>query len=116
MQRTSASTLSSWLGTGPALPTFSPLTKNASTDVVVVGGGIAGLTTAYLLLREGKKVIVLESGELGSGETGRTTAHLSNALDDRYTRLEHLFGEKGARLAAESHGSAIDQIEKFVLE
>ncbi|MCB2406802.1 FAD-dependent oxidoreductase [Hymenobacter lucidus] len=116
MQRSSASTQSSWLGTGPALPTFGPLTKNTQTDVVVVGGGIAGLTTAYLLLREGKKVIVLESGELGSGETGRTTAHLSNALDDRYTRLEHLFGEKGSQLAAESHGSAIDQIEKIVLE
>jgi Rieske Fe-S protein len=57
---------------------------------------------------------VLEDGETASGETGRTTAHLANALDDRFTVLEKLFGETGARLAAESHGAAIDQIEKNV--
>jgi glycine/D-amino acid oxidase-like deaminating enzyme/nitrite reductase/ring-hydroxylating ferredoxin subunit len=116
MKQTSAATQPSWFGTVAPAPTFPSLTKDMTADVVVVGAGIAGLTTAYLLLREGKKVIVLESGELASGESGRTTAHLSNALDDRYTRLEHLFGEKGARLAAESHGTAIDRIEQIVQE
>ncbi|WP_139925729.1 FAD-dependent oxidoreductase [Hymenobacter sp. DG01] len=112
--QTSGTTLSSWLGTAPALPSFQPLTSNLTADVVVVGGGIAGLTTAYLLGLEGKKVVLLEDGELASGETGRTTAHLSFALDDRYTTLEQLFGEEGARLAADSHRAAVDRIERIV--
>jgi len=114
--RTSGSTVSSWFGTAPALPTFAPLTENSSADVVVVGGGIAGLTTAYLLGKEGVRVLLLEDGELASGETGRTTAHLSNALDDGYPTLENLFGQEGARLAAESHTTAIAAIEGIVQE
>jgi len=112
--RTSGLTTSSWFGTAPSLPTFEPLTKKATVDVVVVGGGIAGLTTAYLLSKEGRKVLLLEDGELASGESGRTTAHLSYALDDEYTTLENLFGQEGAQLAAESHSAAIDQIEEIV--
>jgi heterodisulfide reductase subunit A-like polyferredoxin len=50
-------------------------------DVVIVGGGIAGLTTAYLLSKSGKKVVVIKDGYLASGETGRTTAHITYALD-----------------------------------
>jgi glycine/D-amino acid oxidase-like deaminating enzyme/nitrite reductase/ring-hydroxylating ferredoxin subunit len=114
--RTSGATLSSWLTTAPAPPSFPTLRENTTADVVVIGAGIAGLTTAYLLGKEGKKVVVLEDGEIASGESGRTTAHLSNALDDRYTTLEKLFGPKGARLAAESHGAAIDKIEKIVAD
>ncbi|SNC75474.1 Glycine/D-amino acid oxidase [Hymenobacter gelipurpurascens] len=112
--RTSGATFSSWFGTTEALPKYPSLRKSIVADVVVVGGGIAGLTTAYLLGREGLEVVVLEDGELASGESGRTTAHLSNALDDRYTTLEQLFGEAGARLAADSHGQAIDCIEEIV--
>jgi glycine/D-amino acid oxidase-like deaminating enzyme/nitrite reductase/ring-hydroxylating ferredoxin subunit len=92
-------------------PRYSPLTANARADVCVVGAGIAGLTTAYLLAREGMSVVVIDDGPVAGGETGRTTAHLSNALDDRYYNLENLFGERGAQLAAESHGAAIDRIE-----
>jgi len=114
--RTSGATQPTWFATAEALPTFSPLRENLTVDVVVVGAGIAGLTTAYLLSKEGKRVAVLEDGNIASGETGRTTAHLSNALDDRYTSLEQLFGQDGARLAAESHSTAIDQIEKIVAE
>jgi glycine/D-amino acid oxidase-like deaminating enzyme/nitrite reductase/ring-hydroxylating ferredoxin subunit len=112
--RTSGATQSSWFPTAAAPPTFAPLHENITADVVVIGAGIAGLTTAYLLGKEGKKVVVLEDGEIASGESGRTTAHLSNALDDRYTTLEQLFGQDGARLAAESHGTAIDRIGQIV--
>ena len=62
-------------------------------DVAVIGGGIAGLTTAYLLSKSGKKVAVIEDGYVGSGETGRTTAHITHALDDRYYNIE-----KGVKL------------------
>ncbi|GAA4376884.1 FAD-dependent oxidoreductase [Hymenobacter koreensis] len=111
--QTSGATSTSWLATADR-PTFDSLQKTTAADVVVIGGGIAGLTTAYLLTQEGRSVVVLEDGEIASGESGRTTAHLSNALDDRYYHLESLFGQEGARLAAESHGAAIDTIERIV--
>lgn len=83
-------------------------------DVCVVGGGIAGLTTAYLLARSGRSVVLFDAGTLGGGETSRTSAHLANALDDRFATLERLHGRRGARLAAESHAAAIDFIEELV--
>ena len=102
-----------WMATVPPrlLP---PLGEDLRTEVCVIGAGIAGITTAYLLALEGRRVIVLEDGAVGGGETGRTTAHLSNALDDRFHVLERLHGEEGARLAAASHGAAIDRIEAIV--
>jgi glycine/D-amino acid oxidase-like deaminating enzyme/nitrite reductase/ring-hydroxylating ferredoxin subunit len=99
---------------GVDLPATTPLSADTTCDVCVVGAGIAGLTTAYLLCQEGKSVVVLESKDIGSGETGRTTAHLSNALDDRYHNLMKMHGEKAARLAAESHTAAIRRIEEIV--
>ena len=83
-------------------------------DVVVVGGGIAGLTTAYLLSKSDKKVAVIEDGFIGSGETGRTTAHITHALDDRYYNLEQKHGLDGVRTAADSHTTAINCIESIV--
>lgn len=92
----------------------SSLSQNETSDVVIVGGGIAGLSIAYTLLTLGKSVIVLEGKELGAGETGRTSAHLSNALDEGYQKLQKLFGVDGAKQAAESHTEAINWIESVV--
>lgn len=97
-----------------SLPIFPKILGNESAEVCVIGAGIAGLTTAYLLARLGISVIVLDDGPILSGETERTTAHLTYALDDRYFELERLHGEKGARLAAESHSAAIDAIEEII--
>src|SRR5947209_11686369 len=94
----------------------SALAEDARADVCVVGAGIAGMTTAYLLAREGKSVVVIDDGPVGGGMTGRTTAHLVNALDDRYFELERLHGERGAQLAAESHTAAIERVEQVVKE
>jgi glycine/D-amino acid oxidase-like deaminating enzyme/nitrite reductase/ring-hydroxylating ferredoxin subunit len=99
-----------------AMPAYPSLTKEAEADVCIIGAGISGLTTAYLLAREKKKVIVLESGILCRGETSRTTAHLAFALDDRFTKLENIHGEEGARKAAQSHMAAIDTIERIIAE
>ena len=71
------------------------------------------MTTAYLLASAGASVVVVDRGGVGSGETGRTTAHLSNAMDDRLHDLERSFGRDGMRLAVESHGAAIDCIESI---
>jgi glycine/D-amino acid oxidase-like deaminating enzyme/nitrite reductase/ring-hydroxylating ferredoxin subunit len=90
------------------------LPGNAQAEVVVVGAGISGMTTAYLLAREGRSVIVLDDGCIAAGETGNTTAHLSNALDDRFTQLERWHGPLGTRQAAQSHTAAIDEIERII--
>src|SRR3989442_5954510 len=91
-----------------------PLSGDIRADVCVVGAGITGITTAYLLARQGKLVIVLDDGPIGGGETSLTTAHLSNAIDDRFHKIESIHGKTGARLAAESHSAAIDLIESIV--
>lgn len=95
---------------------YGKLTENKTTDVVIVGGGISGVTIAYCLCKSGKKVVLVEDGYIGSGETGRTTAHLVNALDDRYYDLASKFGEDNTKLIAESHSAAIDFIERIVSE
>ena len=100
--------------TSEHMPAAPSLSGDVTTDVCVVGAGIAGLTTAYLLAKEGRRVTVLDDGLTGGGETGRTTAHLASALDDRYYNLQRLHGEDGARLAADSHAAAIDRIERIV--
>ncbi|MFC7331885.1 FAD-dependent oxidoreductase [Rhodocista pekingensis] len=100
----------------PSALAFAPYTlinRDPPADVVVVGAGIAGMTTAYLLAREGRQVLVVDKGPVGGGETSRTTAHLSNAIDDRYSFLEQQVGEEGARLAAESHTAAIEMIGRI---
>jgi glycine/D-amino acid oxidase-like deaminating enzyme/nitrite reductase/ring-hydroxylating ferredoxin subunit len=111
----SGRTVSLWRATEEELPA-SAMKSDARADVCIVGAGIAGLTTAYLLGREGRSVVVLDDGPIGGGNTERTTAHLSNAIDDRYVEIERLHGLRGARIAAESHTAAIDTIERIVRE
>lgn len=108
---TSGRHVSYWTVSAPATMSHGPLRDNIKTDVVVVGGGIAGITTAYCLVQKGMKVVLVEDGFIGSGETGRTTGHLASALDDRYSKIERLHGAEGARLAADSHLAAIDFVE-----
>ena len=97
-----------------ALPQFAPVQENVHVDVCIVGAGISGLTTAYLLARAGKRVAVLDDGPVGGGMTQMTTAHITHQLDDRYFELEKLRGREAARLVAESHSAAIDRIETIV--
>lgn len=104
-----------WTTTAPGRE-FPALAGDLAVDVVVVGGGIAGLTTAWLLKRAGKKVAVLEMNRLLTGQTGQTTAHLTELLDTPYSKLISDFGEKGARLAASSSRASIEQIATFVDE
>jgi glycine/D-amino acid oxidase-like deaminating enzyme/nitrite reductase/ring-hydroxylating ferredoxin subunit len=107
------SNLSYWEATSDEAG-LHPLRQNSSADVCIVGAGIAGLSIAYELTRTKRKVIVLDDGAIGRGMTGRTTAHIVNALDDRYYDLEKFHGEEGCRMAAQSHSAAIDWIEGVV--
>ena len=109
----SGNTASIWMGTFDS-PDFPPLPRDLTTDVCVIGAGIAGLSTAYSLLKAGKKVVVLDDGPIGGGESGRTTAHLTWAMDDRIYRLESIHGEANTRLIVESHMAAVNRIEEIV--
>lgn len=115
MRSDSGRTISLWRATEEELRA-SAMRTDARADVCIIGAGLAGLTTAYLLGREGRSVIVLDDGPIGGGNTERTTAHLTNALDDRYFQIERLHTERGARIVAESHTAAIDTIERIVRE
>jgi glycine/D-amino acid oxidase-like deaminating enzyme/nitrite reductase/ring-hydroxylating ferredoxin subunit len=103
-----------WMATSNT-PSRSRLRESIRTEVCIIGAGIAGLSTAYLLGREGRSVVVLDDGLIGGGMTGRTTAHLSNAYDDRYVEIEKLHGAAAARLTAESHTAAINKISEICI-
>jgi glycine/D-amino acid oxidase-like deaminating enzyme/nitrite reductase/ring-hydroxylating ferredoxin subunit len=95
-------------------PGLSSMPLPDSTDVLVVGGGITGLTTALRLQQGGRKVTLIEAKVIGAGESGLTTAHLTEALDARYYSIRDTIGADAARLAAEMSREAIEQIASFV--
>ena len=115
MKDDAQATTSVWMATANT-PSQPRLKENIRTDVCIIGAGIAGLTTAYLLAQEGRSVVVLDDGVIGGGMTGRTTAHLTNAFDDRYIEMEKLHGADGSRLIAESHTLSIDKVQAIVRE
>jgi glycine/D-amino acid oxidase-like deaminating enzyme/nitrite reductase/ring-hydroxylating ferredoxin subunit len=114
MQRDTGTTTSVW--TDASTIQLESLDGDKSADVCVIGAGIAGLSVAYMLTSQGKSVVVLEDGSVGGGETGRTTAHLTHALDDRYFDLEKTRGKNISRLAAASHTEAISKIESIIAQ
>ena len=114
-EKSKRSNNSVWSATAPKMRSQS-LKTNAKADVCVVGAGIAGLTTAYLLALEGKSVIVIDKIGVDQGETINTSAHLSNEIDATYRDITRYHGAKGARLAAQSHTEAINRIEAIVSE
>lgn len=101
-----------WMATAD-MPQFPVLQADLDTEVCVIGAGIAGLTTAYLLSREGKAVVLIDAMGVGAGETGRTTAHFFPP-DDRYFEIERSFGNDGARVVADSFHSATNLVESIV--
>ncbi|MFO0877454.1 MAG: FAD-dependent oxidoreductase [Gemmataceae bacterium] len=107
---------SCWISSAPQ-PEMEPLTENLRAEVCVIGAGIAGLTTAYLLAREGRQVVVLEAQPtIVPGESAHTTAHLTCVIDDRFSEVERIHGERILRLAVQSHQGAIDWIEWLIAE
>ena len=98
------------------LPSFPALDADLHADVCIVGAGIAGLSVAYLLARSGKSVVVVDDGEIGSGMTSVTSAHLTCLLDRSYVEIERIRGSEQALLAARSHQAAINRIEANVAD
>jgi len=93
---------------------FGPLTGDRRADVVVVGAGIAGLTTARMLVDEGASVIVVDAGPISAGATGYTTAKVTSLHGLAYTRIADAFDEDRARLYGEANEAAIAEVARLV--
>lgn len=96
------------------LPLFTEIKGDARTEVCVIGGGLSGLSIAYELAKRGKSVTLLESFRLGSGQSGRTTAHLSCQLEEEFSELIKMHDLHTIRKFLEGHRSAIDTIASIV--
>src|SRR5689334_14777309 len=102
-----------WSATA-ALPRFESLNHDAQADVVVIGGGLTGITAAYLLKKAGAKVILLERQRCAGADTGCTTAHLTYVTDTRLSHLVKVWGRDGAKAFWEAGAAALDQIDEIV--
>jgi glycine/D-amino acid oxidase-like deaminating enzyme/nitrite reductase/ring-hydroxylating ferredoxin subunit len=93
---------------------FPTLAENITADVAVIGGGITGITTAYLLSQKGLRVALIDKARFGSGETSHTTAHLTYVTDTRLLELARVFGKERARLVWDAGRTAINEIARIV--
>jgi glycine/D-amino acid oxidase-like deaminating enzyme/nitrite reductase/ring-hydroxylating ferredoxin subunit len=110
MNVSSEKSVSAWMSTkvmedAPSLP------RSESTEIVIVGSGIAGMSVAYELVKAGKDVVILDRGPIGKGMTSRTTAHLTAQCDDGFHEMIGRRGEELARSWYESQAASIDRIE-----
>src|SRR6478735_897515 len=104
-----------WIDDTP-IPKFPKLKRNISVDVVVVGAGVTGITTAYLLKKAGSTVALIERERVASIDTGHTTAHLTYVTDLQLQELGRNFGNDHAQAAWDAGAAAIDEIERIVRE
>ncbi len=104
----------SYWRTDIAFPEFPSLEEDLKVDVVVVGAGITGITSAYLLVNEGFKVAIIEAGKVLNGTTGHTTAKITAQHDLIYDEFIHNIGRSHARLYYEANSEALDFIKNTV--
>ena len=93
---------------------FEVLSGNQETDTVVIGGGMAGVLTAYYLQQVGVPVIVLEANRVGSGQTRKTTAKITSQHNLIYEKLLRVFGKEKAIHYARANEKAIDAYEQLI--
>lgn len=103
-----------WLTKTPDVQRFPKLSANLAADVVVVGGGIAGMSAAYFLTQAGKNVVLLEANHLGTGETGFTTAFLTSSVDSPLSLLQKRFGDTHIRHVRTVGEDTIQLVERLV--
>lgn len=104
-----------WMSTS-GIPAFPQLASDLQVDVLVIGAGLAGITSAYLLKRAGKRVALIDRGRCVMRDSGHTTAHLTYVTDTRLTELAKTFGRNHARAAWEANLAGLDQIDANVRE
>src|SRR5687767_9298119 len=112
MKPESGASLSIWAAKNE-INKYPVLEADVKADICVVGGGISGLTAAYLLSKESRKVILVEDGNIASGESARTTAHVTDVIDDRFYEMEKTHGEENVKLIYDSETSAVRKIQQI---
>ena len=108
-------TRSLWKATA-SKPKFPSLKENINVDVAIVGGGITGITSAYLLGRSGKKVAVLEARQIADSTTGNSTGNLYSMIDKRLHHIQSKWNKETAQHVATSRTAAVDLVESLVKE
>ena len=102
-----------WKATAPET-SYPSLERNHSVDVAIVGGGITGITSAYLLARSGKKVAVLEKDRVAGGTTGDSTGNLYAMVDKRLHHIQSKWNKETAGVVAGSRMAAVNMVENLV--
>src|SRR3954447_12382797 len=102
-----------WIDTGP-IRTFPAIGGDLKVDVLVIGAGLTGVTTAHLLKRAGLTVALIERDRVASIDTGHTTAHLTYVTDVSFHTLVNDFGRDHAQATWDAGAAAIDEIEAIV--
>ena len=104
-----------WMATSPETA-FPPLDGDGKTDVTVIGGGVAGVTTAFLLKRAGLTVTLIDAYRIVTGATGYTTAKVTSLHQLVYANLISRFGHEKARQYAGANQAAIETVASLVRE
>jgi glycine/D-amino acid oxidase-like deaminating enzyme len=102
-----------WLETSPSA-NYPTLQKDVLSDVAIIGGGLTGLTTAYLLKQAGLQVVVIDKAAVGSGTSGKTTGKISSQHGLIYEKLVSQHGPEAAKIYGEANQSAINQIQNII--
>ncbi|MFQ9726443.1 MAG: FAD-dependent oxidoreductase [Clostridium perfringens] len=90
------------------------LNKDIKTDVLIIGAGIAGILTAYMLKQKGRDVVLIDAAEIASGNTKNTTAKITSQHDLIYSKLISEFGEEKARQYAKANELAIKKYKEII--
>ncbi|QJB39364.1 FAD-dependent oxidoreductase [Chitinophaga oryzae] len=109
-----AHTVSLWQDHAGGYNSINKADPEKTYDVIIAGGGITGITTAFLLQNAGRNCLVVEAANLGYGTTGGTTAHLNTLLDVPYDTIQKNFGKEGARQVREATAEAIQLIKHHI--
>ncbi|MHB8062266.1 MAG: FAD-dependent oxidoreductase [Ruminiclostridium sp.] len=104
-----------WIASTPKTG-YPTLQENIKTDILVVGGGITGITTAYLLQKEGFDVVIIDTSRIAISTSSHTTAKITSQHDLKYSKLINQLGSEGARKYGEINENAILMIEKIISE
>jgi glycine/D-amino acid oxidase-like deaminating enzyme len=98
----------------PKTKNYPKLEQNLTVDVAIIGGGLAGINTAYHLTKSGLKVAVLEKDQIGSGATGYTTAMITQIIDTSLTDLKDIYGLEKAKEIVKAKRQSVDMIAQVV--